>query len=89
MIAKSTIADVVWSTPTAKLLLGLAGKNQRLFPVTFDSYNNMTAGYIRVYNSKADADADTNHFAQIDLTGIFDGINKPTIAEGLKQVLAP
>lgn len=88
LIAKSTIADIAWATPTAKILLGLAGKNQRIFPVDFDTFGNMTIGYIRIYNSKDDADADENHIAQIDLTGEFEGINKPT-AEGLKQVLAP
>ena len=79
----------VWDNPTAKLLLGLAGKHQRIFPVTFDTFGNMEEGFMRIYDTKAHADANTNHIAQIELTGEYDGINKPKIDVGLKQVLLP
>lgn len=78
----------IWNYSTAKALLGLAGLNQRIFPVTFDAFGNMTVGYMRIYNNRTDAEADTGHILQIDLIGTFIGINKPDSA-GVKQLLTP
>lgn len=53
-------------------LLGLSQENYRITGQTYDSNNKLTSASIRIFDSKVDADGDTNPIAIYAVTAIYD-----------------
>jgi hypothetical protein len=60
-------------------ILGLTQENFRMFNQSYDGNGNMTSATVRLYNSKADCDADTNHFAEYEITATYTGPGVATL----------
>jgi hypothetical protein len=66
-------------------ILGLTQENFRVYSQVYDGDGNMTSGRIRLYNSKADADADTNHFAEYLITATYSAPGRCTSYKVTKE----
>lgn len=59
-------------------ILGLTQENFRIINQVYSARGNLTSADIRLYNSKADCDADTNHFAEYAVTATYNVQNQCT-----------
>ena len=97
----AAIADAVWdesatahqaadSTGAAlSLALGLLQHNYVLDNTTYNSRGLLTAGRVRLFNSKADADAGTNAIATLTITGTAETAPDDNLGQSLKVTRDP
>jgi hypothetical protein len=59
-------------------ILGLTHENFALTDQVYDGDNNLTSATVKLYPSKADAEADTNVSSEYTITATYNGLNQLT-----------
>lgn len=96
IVSNAGVADSVWEEPLSghspedsaanmiKRILGLSHENFRVLNGAHDGDGNLISADIKVYPSRADADANTNSIATYAMTATFSGPGKMTSYKQVK-----